>query len=296
MVDFSSDALVSTQWLADNLGAPDLRVVDASYYLPGEGLDPRHEFEAQHIPGAVFFDIDAIKDPASALPHMLPPPHIFSAKVRKLGLGDGLRLVIYDQRGIFSAPRAWWTFRYFGHDEVAVLDGGLPKWLNEGRPVADGEARPEERHFTPRINSALLRDREQLLANLANLRGGGQADQVLDARARARFEGKAPEPREGLRAGHIPGSRNLPFTEIIDRESQTLLDDAALQQRIAEAGIDLRRPVVTTCGSGVTAAVLALGLHRLGHRDVAVYDGSWSEWGLPGETPVEQGPAAVSQA
>jgi len=291
MVDFKREAVVSTDWLAGNLGAPDLRVVDASYYLPGEGLDPRQEFETQHIPGAVFFDIDAIKDPDSDLPHMLPPPHIFSAKVRKLGLGDGLRLVIYDQRGLFSAPRVWWTFRTFGHEEVAVLDGGLPKWLNEGRPVEEGEARAEERHFTPRMNSLLLRDRAQLLANLA-----GRAEQVLDARSSARFAGGAPEPRAGLRAGHIPGSRNLPFTEIIDPKRQTLLDDATLRARFAAAGVDLQQPVVTTCGSGVTAAVLALGLHRLGHRDVAVYDGSWSEWGLPGDTPVETGPAAPAQA
>lgn len=285
MVDFKREALVSTDWLAENLGAPDLRVVDASYYLPGEGLDPRQEFEAQHIPGAVFFDIDAIKDPDSELPHMLPPPHIFSSKVRRLGLGDGLRLVIYDQRGIFSAPRVWWTFRAFGHEEVAVLDGGLPKWLNEGRPVEEGEARPEERHFTARLNGLLVRDRAQLLANLAD-----RAEQVLDARSRARFEGGAPEPRAGLRGGHIPGSRNLPFNEIVDPRSQTLLDDDALRARFAAAGIDPGRPVVTSCGSGVTAAVLALGLHRIGHRDVAVYDGSWSEWGQPGDTPVETGP------
>lgn len=291
MVDFRKEALVSTEWLADNLGAPDLRVVDASYYLPGEGLDPRHEFEAQHIPGAVFFDIDAIKDPATDLPHMVPPPHIFSSKVRKLGLGDGLRLVIYDQRGLFSAPRAWWTFRYFGHEEVAVLDGGLPKWLNEGRPVEDGPAGPEERHFTPRVNSMLLRDRGQVLDNL-----GRQGEQLLDARSAGRFEGRDAEPRPGLRAGHIPGSRNLPFTEIIDPATQTLRDSAALRARFAAAGVDLKQPVVTTCGSGVTAAVLALGLHRLGHRDVAVYDGSWSEWGLEGDTPVETGPAPSGTA
>lgn len=291
MVDFKRDALVSTGWLADNLGTPDLRVVDASYYLPGEGLDPRQEYEAQHIPGAVFFDIDAIKDPASDLPHMLPPPHIFSAKVRKLGLGDGLRFVIYDQRGLFSAPRVWWTFRIFGHQEVAVLDGGLPKWLNEGRPVEEGAVRAEERHFTPRMNSLLLRDRAQMLDNLAS-----RADQVLDARSRARFAGSAPEPRQGLRAGHIPGSRNLPFTEIVDSGRQTLLDAAALKERFAAAGIDLQRPVVTTCGSGVTAAVLALGLYRAGQRDAAVYDGSWSEWGQAGDTPVESGPAPSDPA
>jgi thiosulfate/3-mercaptopyruvate sulfurtransferase len=291
MVDFERDALVSTQWLADNLGAPDLRVVDASYYLPGEGLDPRREFEAQHIPGAVFFDIDDIKDPDSDLPHMLPPPHIFSSKVRRLGLGDGLRLVIYDQRGIWSAPRAWWTFRFFGHNDVAVLDGGLPKWLNEGLPVEDGPRRAEERHFTPRINSFLLRDRRQLLDNLS-----GRREQVLDARGRGRFEGSTKEPREGLRSGHIPGSHNLPFTEVVDQVQQTMLDTAALRDGFAAAGVDLNRPVVTTCGSGVTAAVLALALHRLGKQDVAVYDGSWSEWGLAGDTPVESGPAMANQA
>lgn len=290
MVDFAKDALVSTEWLAANLKAPDLRVVDASYYLPGEGLDPRSEFEAQHIPGAVFFDIDDIKDPASGLPHMMPPPHIFSSKVRKLGLGDGLRLVIYDQRGIWSAPRAWWMFRYFGHREVAVLDGGLPKWLDEGRPVAEGPAHPEERHFTARVDNALLRDRGQLLDNLKN-----GAEQVLDARGRGRFEGSDPEPREGLRSGHIPGSRNLPFVEVVDQSRQTLLSNADLKPLFSAAGVDLTKPVVTTCGSGVTAAVLGLALHRLGHRDVAVYDGSWSEWGLEGDTPVERGPATVEQ-
>ncbi|MGD1877616.1 MAG: 3-mercaptopyruvate sulfurtransferase [Kiloniellaceae bacterium] len=291
MVDFNKDALVSTEWLADNLDAPDLRVVDASYYLPGEGLDPRQEFEAQHIPGAVFFDIAAIKDPASDLPHMLPPPHIFSSKVRKLGLGDGLRLVIYDQRGSWSAPRVWWTFRYFGHEEVAVLDGGLPKWLDEGRPVEDGEAHTDARHFTPRVNSFLLRDRGQILDNLS-----AKSEQVLDARGAGRFEGRDPEPREGMRSGHIPGSRNLPFVELMDPASQTMLDKTDLKARFTGAGIDLHKPVITTCGSGVTAAVLALGLHRLGHRDVSVYDGSWSEWGLPGDTPVESGPATVDQA
>lgn len=290
MVDFDKDALVSTEWLAANLGAPDLRVVDASYYLPGEGLDPRREFEAQHIPGAVFFDIDDIKDPANDLPHMVPPPHIFSSKVRKLGLGDGLRLVIYDQRGIWSAPRAWWTFRYFGHQEVAVLDGGLPKWLNEGRPVEDGEAHPEERHFTARVNSFILRDRAQMLDNVNR-----RAEQVVDARGAGRFEGRDAEPRQGLRSGHIPGSRNLPFTEVVEPTTQTLLDKTELKTRFTEAGVDLNKPVVTTCGSGVTAAVLSLALHRLGHLDVALYDGSWSEWGLEGDTPVESGPAIAEQ-
>ncbi|WP_299622739.1 3-mercaptopyruvate sulfurtransferase [Pelagibius sp.] len=287
MVDFDRDALVTTEWLAANLGAPDLRIVDASYYLPNEGLNPRREFESQHIPGAVFFDIDEIADPASDLPHMLPPPHIFSAKVRRLGLGDGLRLVIYDQRGIWSAPRVWWTFRHFDHHEVAVLDGGLPKWLDEGRPVEDGPARPEERHFTARANAMIVRDRSQVLRNLTD-----QREQVVDARRQPRFEGSEAEPREGMRSGHIPGSRNLPFTELVDQARQTLLDNAALAERFTAAGVSLDRPIVTSCGSGVTAAVLALALHRLGHPDVALYDGSWAEWGLPGDTPVATGPAS----
>jgi len=285
MIDFDKEALVGTEWLAEHLADPDLRVVDASYYLPNEGLDPRAEFEAHHIPGAVFFDIDEISDTTSPLPHMLPDPVKFSARVRKLGLGDGIRFVIYDQRGLFSAARVWWTFRYFGHHEVAVLDGGLPKWLDEGRPVEEGPARADERHFSPRMDSFCLRDKDQLLANLES-----QREQVVDARSRGRFEGAEPEPREGLRGGHIPGSRSLPFTELLESATRTLLAVDALRGRFEAAGVDLKRPVVTTCGSGVTAAILALALHRMGHKDVAVYDGSWSEWGLPGDTPVETGP------
>jgi thiosulfate/3-mercaptopyruvate sulfurtransferase len=279
-------ALVSTDWLAEHLNAPDVRVVDASYYLPGEGLSPHAEFEAHHIPGAVLFDIDEISDTSNPLPHMLPPPEKFSSRVRKLGLGDGVRIVVYDQRGMFSAPRVWWTFRLFGHDDVAVLDGGLPKWMAEGRPVEDGPARSLERHFTARMNTLMLRDKEQILANIETGR-----EQVLDARSPGRFAGAEPEPRPGLRGGHIPGSLNLHYVDLIDPKTQTLLPADELRRRFEAAGVDLARPVATTCGSGVTAAILALGLHLLGHRDVSLYDGSWSDWGLPGDTPVDAGPA-----
>ncbi len=283
--------LVSTGWLAEHLEAPDVRVADASYYLPGEGLNPRAEYEAHHIPGAVFFDIDDIADSDNPLPHMLPSPEKFSSRVRKLGLGDGVRIVVYDQRGLYSAPRAWWMFRLFGHDDVAVLDGGLPKWLREGRPVQEDAVQAEERHFTARMNTLMVRDKAQLLANLESRR-----EQVLDARSAARFAAREPEPRPGTRGGHIPGSLNLPFLELLDPETRTMLPPAALKERFRAAGLDLSRPVVTTCGSGVTAAVLALGLHLVGHRDVAVYDGSWAEWGLPGDTPVESGPAESGAA
>jgi len=284
MPDFDSSPLVTTEWLAEHLKAPDVRVVDASYYMPQEGLSGRTEFELQHIPGAVFFDIDEIAESDSDLPHMLPAPEKFSSKVRKLGLGDGVRIVAYDQRGLFSAARVWWTFRYFGHSDVAVLDGGLPKWLAEGRRVEDGPGHAEARHFTARMNSFMLRDKDQILRNLPTRR-----EQVLDARSRGRFEGSDAEPRPGLRPGHIPGSLSLPYTDLIERESQTLRGVEELRARFETAGVDMKRPVVTTCGSGVTAAILSLGLHMAGHKDVALYDGSWSEWGLPGETPIDTG-------
>jgi len=281
--------LVSTDWLAANLKAPDLRIVDGTYYLPSEQKNAREEYLQRHIPGAVFFDIDDVADSGSTLPHMLPSPEKFSSKVRKLGLGDGLRIVVYDGRGgLFSAPRVRWTFKVFGHPEVAVLDGGLAKWIAEGRPVEDGPAAPGERHFTARANSFLVRDLSQMQANLQHRR-----EQVLDARARGRFEGAAPELWPGRRSGHIPGSRNLPFGEIVNADG-TLKNAQELRQLYAKAGIDLARPVVTTCGSGITAAVLALGLEVAGAKNVAVYDGSWAEWGLPGERPVETGPASAA--
>ncbi|SMF04907.1 thiosulfate/3-mercaptopyruvate sulfurtransferase [Tistlia consotensis] len=281
--------LVSTDWLAEHLSAPDVRVVDATYFLPIEGRDARAEYAAQHIPGAVFFDIDDVKDPSNPLPHMLPPPEVFSSKVRKLGLGDGNRIVVYDSRGLFSAPRVWWTFRIYGHEDVAVLDGGLPKWLAEGRAVDDHPVLPMERHFTVRMNSLLLRELEQVQANIASGR-----EQLLDARAAERFRGEVEEVRPGQRRGHIPGSLNLPFLELSAPDG-TLLPPDRLRERFAAAGIDPRRPVVTTCGSGVTACVLLLGLARIGAGgNLAVYDGSWSEWGLPDGPPIETGPAQAS--
>jgi thiosulfate/3-mercaptopyruvate sulfurtransferase len=280
------EALVSTDWLARHLNAPDLRIVDASWYMPGSGRNARAEYEARHIPGAVFFDIDEIADEKSKLPHMLPTPEKFSARVRKLGLGDGNRIVVYDAHGMMSAARVWWTFRVMGHKDVAVLDGGLPKWIAEGRPVEDTPAPPRERHFSARLNHTMVKDKAAISRNIRNPRF-----QVLDARSAGRFQGTEAEPWAGRRSGHIPGSRNLPYIELLDPKDKTFLPADALAAKFQDAGIDLTKPVATSCGSGVTAAILALGLHLIGHEDVAVYDGSWAEWGLPGDTPVETGPA-----
>jgi thiosulfate/3-mercaptopyruvate sulfurtransferase len=280
------EALVSTEWLARHLQAPDLRVVDATWHMPGQGRNARAEYEARHIPGAVFFDIDEIADEASKLPHMLPSPEKFSARMRKLGLGDGNRIVVYDAHGMMSAARVWWSFRVMGNKDVAVLDGGLPKWLAEGRPVEDTPPPPRERHFSARLNHTLVKDKSAVARNLKNRRF-----QLLDARSAGRFQGTEAEPWPGRRSGHVPGSRNLPYTELLDPTHKTFLPADALAAKFETAGVDLKKPVVTSCGSGVTAAILALGLHLIGHEDVAVYDGSWAEWGLPGDTPVETGPA-----
>jgi thiosulfate/3-mercaptopyruvate sulfurtransferase len=280
------EALVSTDWLAKHLRAPDLRIVDASWHMPGQNRNARAEYEARRIPGAVFFDIDEIAESSSPLPHMLPTPEKFAARVRKLGLGDGNRIVVYDTLGMMSAARVWWTFRVMGHKDVAVLDGGLPKWLAEGGPVEDGLPPPRERHFSARLNHTMVKDKAAMLRNLRSPRF-----QVLDARAGGRFLGSEAEPWPGRRSGHIPGSRNLPFPELLDPKDKTFLAADVLKAKFKAAGIDLKKPVATSCGSGITAAVLALGLHLIGHEDVAIYDGSWAEWGLPGDTPVETGPA-----
>jgi thiosulfate/3-mercaptopyruvate sulfurtransferase len=278
------DALVSTAWLAERLNAPDVRVVDASWYMPAQKRDPKAEYRAEHIPGAVFFDIDDIAEAPSDLPHMLPSPEKFASRVRKLGLGDGSRIVIYDGSGqMIASARAWWMFRAFGHKDVAILEGGLPKWKKEGRPVEDLPPAPRERHFTARLDSTLVRDVEQMKANVQSRR-----EQVLDARSEGRYRGSEPEPRAGLRGGRIPGSLNLPYGALFNADG-TLLPAEALKAKFRAAGIDLGKPVAATCGSGVSACVLAFALHLLGHRQVAVYDGSWTEWGGRSDTPVEAG-------
>ena len=276
------DALVSTDWLAQHLDAPDVRVVDGSWYIPAMNRDAKGEYAEAHIPGAAFFDIDEIADTANPLPHMLPPAEKFSSRARKLGLGDGNRIVVYDGMGLFSAARVWWMFRVFGHDDVAVLDGGLPKWVAEGRPTNFFSPMPRERHFTARMNTLMVRDLYQMRRNVESGR-----EQVLDARSAGRFAATDPEPRPGLRGGHIPGSLNLFHDDIVDPETGTVLPADALAARFAAAGVDMGRPVITTCGSGVTAAALSLALHLLGHEEVAVYDGSWTEWGGRDDTPIE---------
>ncbi|WP_341705422.1 3-mercaptopyruvate sulfurtransferase [Ferrovibrio sp.] len=280
----NSDALVSTEWLAQHMNAPDLRIVDASWYLPAMQRDGRAEYHQRHIPGAVYFDIDEISDSDSPLPHMLPSAEKFASRVRRMGIGDGNRVVVYDgSDNHLSAPRAWWMFRVFGHEDVAVLNGGLKKWMAEGRPVEDLPPLPRERHYTARRNGLLVRDADQVRINL-----GSHREQVVDARSRGRFEGTEPEPRAGLRGGHIPGSTCVPAAQMTDPATGLFRPADALHALFTEAGIAFDRPVITTCGSGVSACSLTLGLHLLGHRQVSVYDGSWTEWGGRTDLPVER--------
>lgn len=276
-----ADPLVSTAWLADRLGDPAIRVVDATLPLVGQPGHGRDSYRAGHIPGAVFFDINAIADPDTDLPHMLPTPAAFAEAAAALGLGRDATIVVYDTHGIYSAPRVWWTLRVMGYANVSVLDGGLKAWMAEGRPVETAEPRPTPAMVAPAFDSSLVRDVEAVRAVLE----AGDA-QVVDARSAARFRGEAAEPRAGLRSGHMPGALNLPFDRVVNADG-TLKSAAELREVFCE--VDLGRPIVTTCGSGVTASVLALALARLGRFDVAVYDGSWTEWGGRADTPIVTG-------
>jgi thiosulfate/3-mercaptopyruvate sulfurtransferase len=279
------DALVSTEWLAERLDAPDVRIVDASFYLPAQKRDPKAEFAQQHIPGAVYFDIDDIADTSSQLPHMLPSPEKFAARVRKLGLGDGNKIVVYDTTPMTGASRVWWMFRAMGHKDVAILDGGLPKWQSEGRPVTDDPTVPRERLFSARLDNTLVRSIDDVRSLLDNKR-----EQVVDARAANRFRGEVPEPRAGLRSGHMPGAFNLPYNDLIDAKTGTMLPADKLRARIAASGIDPAKKVTASCGSGVTACVVGLALYLTGAPEAAIYDGSWTEWGGRADTPIVTGP------
>jgi len=277
--------LVSTEWLAAHLPDPDLRILDASWYLPTSDRDPVAEYDAAHIPGARFFHIDEISDQRSDLPHMAPPVEKFISRMRAMGVGDGHQVVVYDGAGLFSAARVWWTFRLMGKTDIAVLDGGLPKWLAEGRPTEDLPPMVRDRHITVQRQAHLIKDVTQVAAasKLADY-------EILDARSPGRFAGTEPEPRPGLRGGHIPGSKNLHYQTLLNADG-TMKEPDALRAAFEAAGIDLKKPAITSCGTGVTAAILNLALEVLGHRNHALYDGSWTEWGMFKDLPVATGAA-----
>lgn len=279
-----NDIFVSTQWLAERLDAPDIVVVEGSYYLPAQNRDANAEYAQQRIPGAVRFDIDVVKDKDSSLPHMLPRPDAFAAAVGAMGIGDGMRIVVYDGLGLFSAPRVRWTFQTFGAKDVVILEGGMPQWLAEGRPVEDGSPRQRApRTFTARLDHSAVADADDIARAIET-----NAAQVVDARAADRFGGEAPEPRAGLRSGHIPGSLNVPSSALVT--DGKLKSPEEIVAAFKSAGVDLDRPVMTTCGSGVSAVILSTALESIGKSTRAVYDGSWSEWGAS-ERPIATGPA-----
>ena len=275
--------LVSTDWLEKHLKDPDLRILDASWYLPDMGRDARSEYAAAHIPGARFFDIDEISDQRSGLPHMAPPPEKFVSRMRAMGVGDGHQVVVYDGAGLFSAARVWWTFRLMGKTDVAVLDGGFAKWQAEGRPVEDMPPVLRDRHITVSRQAPLVRDVTQVAS--ASKLGDHE---IIDARSPGRFSGAEPEPRPGLRQGHIPNSKNVHYRALLNADGTMKAPDA-LRAAFEAAGVDLGKPAITTCGSGVTAAILNLALERIGKRDHSLYDGSWAEWGMYNDLKVAKG-------
>ena len=277
------DSLVSTQWLADEIGSSDLRIVDASKHLPDTGRNARAEHVAAHIPGAIFMDLEELVDAGAAIENTLPSAAQFASKIQALGLGDGSRIVLYDDSQVKCAARAWFMLRLFGANNVAILDGGIAKWKAEGRPVASGAETLRCRHFTVWSDQRQVRSKAQLLANIAS-----KAEQVIDARGNPRFTGVMPETRPGLASGHIPGSINVPYTALYNADG-TFKSAAELRAVFTSAGVDLSRPVVTSCGSGVTACVVAFGMHLIGKEDVALYDGSWAEWGADPATPKQVG-------
>jgi thiosulfate/3-mercaptopyruvate sulfurtransferase len=280
----TTDPLVSTKWLADHLHDKKVKVVDASFKMPGILPLPKEDYERAHIPGAVFFDVDAVSDHANPLPHMFPDAEQFGRDVGTLGVSNADTVVVYDSGGWVAAPRAWWMFLSFGHDKVRVLDGGLKKWMAEGHPVQGGNKMIKPAAFKATFDARRVRSIEQMVANVAS-----RAEQVIDARAKERFEGSVPEPRPGLRVGHIPGARSLPYNLLIDTASGTMKPLDQLRAAFTIAGVDLQKPIATSCGSGVSAAVLTLALYRLGVENPALYDGSWSEWGVQDGPPLATG-------
>jgi thiosulfate/3-mercaptopyruvate sulfurtransferase len=279
-----TDPLVSPAWLTEHLNSPDIRVIDATWFMPNDPRDAKALYAERHIPGAIFFDIDDIADTANDLPHMLPPPEKFASRMKKLGIGDGTRIVVYDNHGLMTAARVWWTFRVFGHEDVAVLDGGFPAWERAGYDIETGPPAPRmERHFTVRMRSDLVRS----LADVQRAIDGGRTP-ILDARAAPRFRGVAPEPRAGVKSGRIPGSLNVPFQSLLNADG-AMKSAGELKQIFSDAAVDPKAAPICSCGSGITAAVIALALARTGRWDASVYDGSWAEWGSRSDTEIVTG-------